>query len=217
MKPIFPKSADFIVRLAGAFLGISVLTGVAAYTYLTHPMVQDTGYRPVQPVPYSHKLHAGNLGMDCYYCHNTVTKAGHAAIPPTETCMNCHTRVKTASSALAPVRESYATGKPVEWVKIHILPDYAYFNHSAHVTAGVSCVSCHGRVDQMVEVQQVKPLNMGWCLECHRNPAPNLRPAELVTKLDWEPPAGKTAAEIGNEILRAKNLNPPVHCGGCHR
>jgi hypothetical protein len=174
MKPIFPKSLDFLIRATGAFLGFSILTGVAAYTYFTLPVVQDTGYRPEQPVPYSHKLHAGN-------------------------------------------RKSYATGEPVKWVKVHNLPDYAYFNHSAHVTAGVSCVSCHGRVDQMVEVTQVQPLNMGWCLECHRNPAPNLRPAELVTKLDWEPPAGKTRAEIGMEIVKAKNINPPVHCGGCHR
>jgi len=217
MKPIFPKSLDFLIRAAGAFLGFSILTGVAAYTYFTLPVVQDTGYRPEQPVPYSHKLHAGNLNMDCYYCHNTVAKAAHAAIPSTETCMNCHTRVKSDSALLAPVRKSYATGEPVKWVKVHNLPDYAYFNHSAHVTAGVSCVSCHGRVDQMVEITQVQPLNMGWCLECHRNPAPNLRPAELVTKLDWEPPAGKTRAEIGMEIVKSKNINPPVHCGGCHR
>lgn len=217
MKPIFPKSLDFIVRAIGAFLGISILTGVAAYTYFTLPTVIDTGYRPEQPVPYSHKLHAGNLGMDCYYCHNTVMKAGHAAVPATETCMNCHTRVKSDSAALAPIRASYATGEPVKWVKIHALPDYAYFNHSAHLSAGVSCVSCHGRVDQMVEVTQVKPLNMGWCLECHRNPAPNLRPTEFVTKLDWEPPAGKTATEIGLEIVKAKGINPPVNCGGCHR
>ena len=217
MKPIFPKSLDFLIRATGAFLGISILTGVAAYTYFTLPVVIDTGYRPEQPVPYSHKLHAGNIGMDCYYCHNTITKAGHAAIPATETCMNCHTRVKTDSALLAPIRKSYATGEPVKWVKVHSLPDFAYFNHSAHLSAGVSCVSCHGRVDQMVEITQVKPLNMAWCLECHRNPAPNLRPAEFVTKLDWEPPAGKTATEIGMEIVKAKAINPPVNCGGCHR
>ncbi len=217
MKPIFPKSLDFLIRATGAFLGFSVLTGIAAYTYFTMPVVIDTGYRPEQPVPYSHKLHAGNIGMDCYYCHNTITKSGHAAIPATETCMNCHTRVKTDSALLAPIRKSYATGEPVKWVKVHALPDYAYFNHSAHLSAGVSCVSCHGRVDQMVEITQVKPLNMGWCLECHRNPAPNLRPTEFITKLDWEPPAGRTATEIGMEIVKAKGINPPVNCGGCHR
>jgi len=217
MKPIFPKSLDFLIRATGAFLGFSILTGVAAYTYFTLPVVLDTGYRPEQPVPYSHKLHAGNMGMDCYYCHTTVTKSGFAAVPATETCMNCHTRVKADSALLAPVRKSYATGEPVKWAKVHVLPDYAYFNHSAHLSAGVSCVSCHGRVDQMVEVTQVKPLNMGWCLECHRNPAPNLRPTEFITKLDWEPPAGKTATEIGMEIVKAKGINPPVNCGGCHR
>jgi menaquinone reductase, multiheme cytochrome c subunit len=215
MKPIFPKYTDTLVRAIGAFFAVAVITGIAAFAYFSHPLVQNTGYRPEQPVPYSHKLHAGNLGMDCYYCHNTVTKAAHAAVPATETCMNCHTRVKTGSAALAPVRESYATGKPVQWVKVHSLPDYAYFNHSSHVTVGVSCVSCHGRVDQMVEVQQVKPLNMGWCLECHRNPAPNLRPVEFVTKLDWQP--DRDPAEIGREIIKAKGINPPVNCGGCHR
>lgn len=215
MKPIFPKYTDTLVRAIAAALGVAVITGIAAFAYFSHPLVMNTGYRPEQPVPYSHKLHAGNMGMDCYYCHNTVTKAAHAAVPATETCMNCHTRVKTNSAALAPVRESYATGKPVQWVKIHQLPDYAYFNHSSHVTVGVSCVSCHGRVDQMVEVQQVKPLNMGWCLDCHRNPAPNLRPVEFVTKLDWQP--DRDPAEIGREIIKAKGINPPVNCGGCHR
>ena len=113
------------------------------------------------------------------------------------------------------MRESYKTGNPVEWIKIHKLPDYVYFNHRAHVTAGVSCVNCHGRIDQMVEVHQVQPLNMAWCLECHRNPAPNLRPASLVTKLDWVP--DRDPVEIGNEIIAAKNIHPPVNCSGCHR
>jgi len=175
MKPIFPKYVDTLIRAVAVFFGFAVVVGIAAFAYFTHPLVQNTGYRPEQPVPYSHKLHAGNLGMDCYY----------------------------------------ATGKPVKWVKVHSLPDYAYFNHASHVTVGVSCVSCHGRVDQMVEVQQVKPLNMAWCLECHRNPAPNLRPTEFVTKLDWQP--DRDAAEIGREIIKAKGINPPVNCGGCHR
>lgn len=217
MGPIFGKTFDKTLRLAGAVIGVAVVCVGGVVGYLALPENIETGYSPQQPVPYSHKLHAGNLGMDCYYCHNTVMKAGHAAVPSTETCMNCHTRVKADSAALAPIRASYATGEPVKWVKVHALPDYAYFNHSAHLSAGVSCVSCHGRVDQMVEVTQVKPLNMGWCLECHRNPAPNLRPTEFVTKLDWEPPAGKTATEIGLEIVKAKGINPPVNCGGCHR
>jgi len=129
--------------------------------------------------------------------------------------MNCHTKVKDTSPRLEPVRQSYATGKPIPWVKIHSLPDYVYFSHQSHVTAGVSCVSCHGRIDQMIEVKQEKPLNMAWCLDCHRNPAPNVRPAELVTKLDWVP-NGDPAA-IGAEIVKAKHLNPPTNCSGCHR
>ena len=124
-------------------------------------------------------------------------------------------RVKPTSALLEPVRQSYATGQPVPWVKVHRLADYVYFNHSAHVVAGVSCVSCHGRVDQMVQVKQVKPLNMDFCLECHRNPAPYLRPANLVTKLDWIP--DRDPAEIGREIIAQKHINPPVNCNGCHR
>jgi hypothetical protein len=133
--------------------------------------------------------------------------------------MNCHTRVKPQSPRLEPVRQSYATGLPVPWIKIHKLPDFVYFNHMAHITAGVSCVSCHGRIDQMIEVHQDKPLNMAFCLACHKDPAPNVRPAELVTKLDWvpDPSAGKDAREIGNEIIAQKHLNPPTNCSGCHR
>jgi ferredoxin len=166
-------------------------------------------------VAYSHKLHAGNLGLDCTYCHYTVDKSSFAAVPPTEVCMNCHVRVKDKSPKLQLIRESFATGEPVPWVKEHRLPDYVYFNHQAHVTAGVSCVSCHGRVDQMVEVRMVQPLSMAWCLDCHRNPAPNVRPVEFVTKLDWKPEGDP--AELGWKLIQAKHINPPTNCSGCHR
>ena len=215
MGPIFPRSFDRTVRIAlGVLLALSAgVVGLVAY--LSTPRVAMTGYQPVQPVPYSHKLHAGNLGMDCRYCHFTVEKSAYAAIPPTETCMNCHQRVKPQSLLLLPVRESFSTGAPIPWVKIHRLPDYVYFNHRAHITAGVSCVSCHGRVDQMIEVKQVQPLTMAWCLDCHRNPAPYLRPAHLVTRLDWQP--DRDPAQIGREILAAKHIAPPQNCSGCHR
>lgn len=215
MALIFQKSADRYLRIAGVALAAAVLCGISLYAYLSHPRVIDTGYSPVQPVPYSHKLHAGNLGMDCFYCHSTVNRAAYAAIPATEVCMNCHVRVKPQSPKLVKVRESYSTGEPIPWVQVHRLPDYVYFNHQAHVTAGVSCVSCHGRVDQMVEVRQVQPLNMAWCLDCHRNPAPNVRPVALVTKLDWTP--DRDPADIGREIVSQKHLNPPTNCSGCHR
>lgn len=215
MPQIFNKSVDFFTRLGGAVALASVLGGVGLAYYLTAPTVMETGYTPVQPVPYSHKLHAGNMGMDCYYCHTTVEKAAHAAVPPAETCMNCHVRVKEKSALLAPVREAYETGKQVPWVNVHVLPDFVYFNHSVHVTSGVSCVSCHGRVDQMVEVKQVQPLSMGWCLECHRAPEKHLRPVEFVTKLDWQPQGDPL--ELGRQIKQAKGINPPQNCSGCHR
>ena len=129
--------------------------------------------------------------------------------------MGCHSQVRTASPRLEKVRQSYLSGSPIHWVKIHDVPDYVFFNHQAHVTAGVSCVSCHGRVDQMVEVKQVEPLNMAWCLDCHRDPAPRLRPADKVTVLDWVP--DRDPAEIGREIIAQKKINPPTNCSGCHR
>ena len=215
MALIFPKSFDNYVRFGAIVAGFLALGGVGLGLYMTWPANLKTGYSPVQPVPYSHKLHAGELGMDCRYCHYTVFKAGFAAVPPTEVCMNCHVRIKPQSERLQKVRESYASGESIPWVKIHKLPDYVFFNHSAHVNAGVSCVSCHGRIDQMVEVKQVQPLNMAWCVDCHRNPAPNIRPVEYVTKLGWVP--DRDPAEIGREIIAAKHINPPQNCSGCHR
>jgi menaquinone reductase, multiheme cytochrome c subunit len=215
MALIFPKSTDKYVRIGAAIVGAMVLGGAALALYVSNPSVLKTGYQPIQPVPYSHKLHAGDLGMDCYYCHYTANKSGHAAVPATQVCMNCHVRVKPQSPRLATVRESYETGKPIEWVRVHRIPDFAFFNHQAHVTVGVSCVSCHGRVDQMVEVKQVEPMNMAWCLDCHRNPAPNIRPVEEVTNLAWTP--DRDPAEIGQELIKAKGINPPQHCSGCHR
>jgi hypothetical protein len=215
MSALFSKTFDRTLRLAIGGVVLTLGLVGAAVAYFAHPKQMDTGYTPIQPVPYSHKLHAGNLGMDCRYCHTSVEKAGFAAIPATEVCMNCHVRVKPQSPLLQKLRDSYATGEPIPWVKVHRLPDYVYFNHQAHVTAGVSCVSCHGRVDNMVEVKQVQPLSMAWCLECHRNPAPNIRPAQFVTKLDWTP--NGDPAEIGRVIMQAKGIKPPENCSGCHR
>lgn len=211
----FSKKSDRILRTVLVLVGLGVIGGASTLYYATLPTTLEPGYQPQQPVPYSHKLHAGNLGMECTYCHTSVFKAAYASIPATQTCMNCHSKVKERSVVLEPIRASWATGESVPWVKIHRLPDYVFFNHSAHTNAGVSCVSCHGRVDQMVEVKQVQTLAMSWCLDCHRNPAPNLRPTQLVTKLDWKP-EGDPAA-LGREIIAQKGLNPPVNCSGCHR
>ena len=215
MAVIFPKSSDIILKVAGLVIALGAVGATAAYTYYTWPTVIDTGYQPAQPIPYSHKLHAGQMGIDCYYCHSTVYKANFAAVPAQTTCMKCHMQVKKDSPRLALLREAADTGKPIQWVQIHRLPDYVYFSHQAHLSAGVSCVSCHGRIDQMIEVKQEKPLNMAWCLDCHRNPEANIRPAELVTKLDWVP--DRDPAEIGREIIAKKHIEPPTNCSGCHR
>ncbi len=215
MYPAFSKSADRQLRIVISAILLAIVAAITLSAYLFRPERADTGYQPRQPVAYSHKLHAGNLGLDCRYCHSTIERSAYAAIPSTETCMNCHTRVKADSPLLQLVRESYATGRPIPWVHIHKLPDYVYFNHQAHLNAGVSCVSCHGRVDQMAEVKQVKPLSMAWCLECHRNPAPNVRPVSFITKLDWQP--DRDPAAIGRELIAAKHIAPPTNCSGCHR
>lgn len=212
---VFPRWANKTVPLLGALLGAAPLYLIGLVWYGASPKTVAVGYQPEQPVPYSHALHAGELGLDCRYCHNTVEHAAMAAIPPTETCMNCHQRVRTTSPKLEPVRQSAATGQSVEWIKVHDLPDYAYFNHSAHVTRGIGCVSCHGRVDQMVEVHQEKPLSMAWCLECHRAPEAHLRPPAEVTNMRWQPPEDQLA--FGMKLREQANINPPTDCSTCHR
>jgi hypothetical protein len=201
-------------------LATFVLAGGPPYVifllyYGLWPTTLAQGYKPAQPVPYSHEVHAGELGIDCRYCHTTVEDAAFAAIPPTETCMNCHSSIHTQSEKLQPVFESYATGKPIEWVKVHDLPDFVYFNHSRHVNSGVSCVSCHGRVDKMEVVEQDQPLHMDWCLNCHRAPEKYLRPVEFVTDLDWVPEEDQLT--MGKRLREEHNINPSTDCSTCHR
>ena len=215
MAQIFPKWTNKIppVLLVAVSLGLAGIIGF--FWYYGSPEYTDVGYRPEQPVPYSHKLHAGDLGMDCRYCHTSVEVSPKANVPPTQTCMNCHTLILTQSEKLLPVRESWTTGKPIEWVRVHKIADYAYFNHSAHINAGVGCISCHGNIAEMEKVMQVEPLSMGWCLECHRNPDPYLRPVAEVTNMNWIPPENQI--ELAQQIRKEKNIAPPVDCSGCHR
>lgn len=219
-KPLltFPKWSNplTLVLLLGA-ASVPVYVGLLV-AYGANPTTLNVGYAPVQPVPYSHALHAGKLGLDCRYCHSTVEKAGMAAIPPTEVCMNCHKGIFPNSPKLAPVRKSYADGTPIPWVKVHDLADYVYFNHSAHVNVGLGCAECHGPVHQMDVVQTVKPLNMGWCLECHRSPESHLRPKDQLTNMDWTPPADPQARAALAQQLKAKNhVNANTDCVTCHR
>jgi hypothetical protein len=218
ITPIFPKWVDSLRPVLGAVLLFGLPLFLVVLVWLGgSPKTLQVGYQPSQPVPYDHALHAGEMGLDCRYCHNTVEEAAHAAIPPTQTCMNCHAKIRTESPKLAAVRESYASGTSVEWIRVHDLPDYVYFNHSAHVTRGVGCVECHDRVDKMEVVYQAEPLSMGWCLDCHRKPEPRLRPREFVTVMDWEPPEGETRESLGAKIRQEYGLNPSEDCSTCHR
>jgi menaquinone reductase, multiheme cytochrome c subunit len=191
---LFPRWANYVVPGVLLAIGASLPYNLLLVGYALNPTTLNVGYQPAQPVAYSHELHAGQLGIDCRYCHTTVEKAAFAAIPPTQTCMNCHFAVKASAKPgseeeIAKIIRAYDTGEPLRWKKVHDLPDFAFFNHSIHVNSGVSCVECHGRVDRMdgdrsrVSIQ--KPLSMGWCLECHRKPEPNLRPVDQVFNLAW--------------------------------
>jgi hypothetical protein len=200
---------------AAAAGGLGTTLVVAGIWYYGSPEYTDVGYRPHQPVPYSHKLHAGDLGIDCRYCHASVEVSPVANVPPTATCMNCHKTVKRDSPLLAPIRESAATGRPMRWVRVHELPDYAYFAHHVHVNAGIGCVTCHGRVDEMEVVMQQKPLSMNWCLNCHRNPEPHRRPVSEVTNMKWVPP--KDSGALAARLWQEHPVHPPMACSGCHR
>ena len=214
MAQIFPKKANLVPALSlfGALVGGVLLVFLVWYYF--SPEYTDVGYAPEQPVEYSHQLHAGQLGMDCRYCHNFVEMSAHANVPSTQTCMNCHSQVATESLELLPVRESWATGDPIEWVNVHTLPDYAHFTHAVHVKSGVGCETCHGRVDQMEVVRQVEPLSMGWCLDCHREPELYLRPEDEVTTMGYVQPADFVERNLVR--IREEEIQPPTNCSACH-
>lgn len=221
----FPTWINQLLPLGVGVLTVGLLYLVAVWAYGTAPSTVNVGYMPRQPVPFSHKLHAGELKMDCRYCHNTVDDAAHAAVPPTATCVNCHSAanpdgsvslsaIHTKSPQLLEVRRSQASGDPIEWERIHDLPDYAHFNHSVHVNRGVGCASCHGRVDQMEEVYQAKTLSMSWCLECHRNPEKYVRPLDRITDMAWQ---AEDQAALGSELCEQNHIKPSTNCSTCHR
>lgn len=214
MSQLFPKWANKVPFKIQIALLVKVCAIVFGIWYFFSPKFTDVGYAPEQPIEYSHRLHVGQYGLDCQYCHTTVKVSAKATIPPTATCMNCHTQIKSDSPKLTALRESWINDTPVEWIRVHMLPDYAQFNHSAHINVGVGCQSCHGRVDRMDVVTQKEPLSMSWCLDCHRNPAPNLRPVSEVTNMKWVAPEDPQA--FGEKIIKAKNIHAPTYCNGCH-
>jgi hypothetical protein len=217
MSKIFPKSANRLPLQIILFLFVVGGIATAGVTYYMTPKYTRVGYAPVQPVPFSHALHAGQLGVDCRYCHSNVDKSGHSNVPTAQTCMNCHSVIKKDSPLLAPVRESFEKGMPVPWVWIHQTPDFAFFNHAAHVNRGVSCVECHGKINEMDVVAHAQPLSMAFCLECHRNPETHLREKNNVFNLDSPTIAAQEGIENGKKFVHDWNIRPPQSCSGCHR
>jgi len=213
MPQIFHHSTNALAKLT-IYGAVFILVAALWVTAELNRSSWNTGQwvERQQPVQFSHKHHVGDDGLDCRYCHTSVETTASAGMPSTNTCMNCHKQIWAESPYLEPVRASFRTGKPIEWIRVHDLPDYVYFNHAAHVNAAVGCESCHGRVDHMVKVYQAKPLTMEWCLECHRNPTAFLRNPDNVTKMGYQPQPGE-----GDDVKKRNSVNPPTNCSTCHR
>ncbi len=186
MAQVFDRSSNALARASLVLTGLIVVAlGITLDQLQRSPWVTRQGQRPDQPIPFSHKHHVQGLGLQCQYCHTTVEVSSYAGIPPTKTCINCHSQIWTNAALLQPVRDSWATGQSIQWIRVHDLPDYVYFNHEIHVNKGIGCASCHGRVDEMPLMYMENSLQMEWCLDCHRNPAKNLRPTSEIYNLAW--------------------------------
>jgi len=219
MAQIFRPRANSLAVLS-LFGGAGLLAVIAVVGWMSFrsDYVTEVNVPRTQPVPFSHKHHVGDDGIDCRYCHTSVEDSRFAGIPSTKICMNCHTQIWADSPALAPVRESYQTGKSLEWTRVHNLPGYVYFDHSIHIHKGVGCSTCHGRVDQMPLTWRVNTLYMDWCLECHRNPEQYIRPRQDVFKMDYVPPADQVA--LGRKLVKEYKVQSPrvlTSCSTCHR
>jgi len=215
---IFQPRADTIARVV--LVGLPVLTIVGlclGYEVERSTYVTQQNITREQPIPFSHAHHSGQLGIDCRYCHTSVEQARFAGIPPTETCMTCHSEIWTNAQMLAPVRSSLVQDRPLRWRRVHNLPDYVYFDHSVHVANGVGCSTCHGRIDQMPLVRQAAPLTMSWCLECHNNPEPHLRARDSIFDMGWKAPPDQ--ADKGHQLLQEYHIDTAhlSDCSVCHR
>jgi hypothetical protein len=217
MANFFPRWTNRlpIQLMVGVICTVGVVAALVTY-YFTQKYTR-VGYQPIQPVPFEHTIHVEQLGLDCRYCHHSVETSSHSSVPPTQTCMSCHSQVQKDNPKLAPVRKSWETNQPIPWVKIHPAPDYVYFNHSIHVSRGVSCVSCHGQVNEMKTVYHAEPQSMGWCLECHRHPQTGVREIDEVYNLNWKPKNAKAKEEMGQKLVDELKIDPPLDCAGCHR
>jgi cytochrome c7-like protein len=216
MSQIFHHSTNTLSKLS--IFGALFLAAGTLWLLLEinrSPYVTQAGVAREQPVPFSHQHHVGGLGIDCRYCHTSVETSATAGIPPTKTCMNCHSQIWSDSPTLEPVRESFRTERSIEWVKVNDLPDFVYFNHSAHVNQGVGCTTCHGRVDRMPLMWQEASLTMEWCLACHRQPERYLRPRGEVWNASYEPPADQLS--LGRSLVKEYGIHTRTSCSTCHR
>jgi cytochrome c7-like protein/class III cytochrome C family protein len=216
MAQIFHRSANTISRVSiygGAFLLVAV--AYLAWAVNESPFYTDAKLPLDQPVPFSHKHHAAELGIDCRYCHTSVETSSFAGIPPTETCMTCHSQIWTNSSMLEPVRSSYATGQSLEWRRVNALPDFVYFNHSIHVSKGIGCTTCHGQVGEMPITWKQNTLYMRWCLNCHNHPELYVRRREDIFKAVYQPPPDQPA--LGQRLVAEYKIKKFTSCDTCHR
>jgi Cytochrome c7 and related cytochrome c len=216
MAQTFGRGANTLVKASLALL-VVLVGGLGALLYVlqSSPYVTGAWVEFAQPIQFSHERHVAGNGIDCRYCHTSVEDSSFAGIPPTKTCMNCHSEIFSDSPFLEPVRASFQTDRSIEWRRVHDLPDFVYFNHSIHVNKGIGCSTCHGRVDRMPLMYQVQTLQMEWCLGCHRNPERYVRPREYVYKMDYEPPSDQLA--LGRRLVAEYKIRSLTDCDTCHR
>jgi hypothetical protein len=216
MALLFRPKHNTLARLSLLIVASVAGGGIAGLlVYVRSPLARGMRDPIEQPVQFDHRHHVRDEGIDCRYCHQTVESSPHASVPPTSLCMNCHSQIWNESPHLQLVRTSFIENRPIIWQKVNDLPDFVYFNHAIHVAKGVGCVSCHGRVDLMPAVEKVHPLTMSWCLDCHRNPEPNLRPVEEITNMDWKPEGDPVA--LGKELAARYDVHTRTSCTTCHR
>jgi len=219
---VFTRQFYRRIRVAAVTVAFALLTGVSFGAYALWPANLETGYQPRQPIEFSHAVMAGKHEIDCRYCHSEAEKGPHAGIPPVSTCMKCHLEIQTKDARgelkpeIAKLNEHWMSGEPILWEKVYDLADFVYFDHSRHLTpaAGLDCVDCHGEVEKMDRVERVYSLKMAWCLDCHRDPAPNLRPLRAITDPDWVDSLKDDGAA---RLVEEAAINPPTSCSGCHR
>lgn len=218
MSPLFPPRANIIAKLTLALIVLlPVVAAGLGYSFIRSPLATEVGVAKPQPIPFSHRQHAGGLGLDCRYCHFAVETSNSAGIPSTETCMGCHAQVDVDSPAIDVLRASLADAQPLAWVRVHDLPDHVYFNHAIHVAQGIGCENCHGRIDQMEVVAKAETLHMAWCLECHRAPEHAVRPRSAVVSMGYTPPIDQTI--LGPQLIAEHGIEvtPLADCSICHR